>query len=346
MRVVSDSGRQIGNNWTLVAHDADTVEFRTGVWNTRTLTVRDETGSGKLWPIVRLLREGLGRKEIAERAGARRGQVDDLIDRLADLGVMSDAPESVLDTYLSDVFSLGEDFLQPTSRIVVVGDAIAERAADALAASLPGYQIDLRADDFLDNDGDQGVWEDSLTLETDAQKYRSLQDAVVIVATSANNPGRFRYVDTVAASAGFRWIHATIDGPFLFVGPTVIPGQSSCYADFETRVTMNLRERESYLKYKAALADARVLGTRPDILPVLAGLLGSHVALEALNLVTCGTNSTLNKVLAIYLPTMEIAYHEVLPLPTGVDGPYANRDAIALYFDSREWLNDSRLANP
>jgi bacteriocin biosynthesis cyclodehydratase domain-containing protein len=344
--MASDSGRRIGSNWTLVAHDADTVEFRTGVWNTRTLTIRDETASGKLWQLVRLIKDGHGRKEIADRTGARVGQVDDLLDRLTDLGIVSEGPRSVLDNYLLDAISLGEDYTQPTSRIVITGDVVAERAADALTASLPDRQIELRADGFLDNDGDQSVWENSLARQAQAEQHHWLADALVIVATATNNPGRFRYVDTIAATAGFRWMHATIDGPFLFVGPTVIPGQSACYADFETRVAMNLRERESYLKYKAALADGRVIAAKPDVLPPLAGLLGCHVALEALNLVTCGTNSTVNKVLAIYLPTMELAYHEVLPLPTGPDGPYANRDSVALYFDSREWLHDSRLAQP
>jgi hypothetical protein len=340
--MATEPSRRIGDNWTLVAHDADTVEFRTGVWNTRTLTVRDSTKSGTLWRIVQLARQGLGCKEIAAQTGVRTGQVNGLLDHLTGLGVVSDGPASVLDTYLLDVVSLGKELTPATSRIVVVGDAIARHAASVLGEALPKHEVELQDGDFLHNDGDSTIWEDGLALETAAEHYRSLADAVVIVATSANDPSRFRYVDTLAGHIGFRWIHATIDGPFLFVGPTVVPGQSASYADFEARVAMNLRERESYLKYKSAVAAGRVITAQADVIPPLSGIVGSHVALEALNLVTCGTNSTLNKVLAIYVPTMEIAYHEVLPLPG--NGPYANRDAVALYFDFREWTKDPRLA--
>ena len=147
----------------------------------------------------------------------------------------------------------------------------------------------------------------------------------------------------MSAIAGFTWIPAMIDGPFLFVGPTAIPGQSAGYRDFETRVAMNLRERDSYLKFKRALATGAHMRADANVLPPLAGIVASFASLEVVNLIECGTAPTLNKVLSIYVPTMEIAYQEVLPLPGGVDGPYGRRDATALYFDAREWLLDPRL---
>lgn len=51
-----------------------------------------------------------------------------------------------------------------------------------------------------------------------------------------------------------------------------------------------------------------------------------------------GSRFTFNKVLGIYLPTMEIAFHEILRLPQeAVRGPFPNRDEQTLYFDMRQW---------
>lgn len=341
-----ESAPQLAARWTAVAHDANTVEFRTGVWNSRNITLQDEDEKGNLWQLVMLLRQGRTSKEIGKTLGLRTSQVDDVVDSMRALGLVVDSPESALDAYLDEVPTLGAESGINFKRVILVGDEILTSSISAqLSASLPDMPIEVTSEPFRPASSPIAVWEDSLAREAEASSYRQFGDDLVVVATSANDPDRFRFIDLMSAIAGFTWIPAMIDGPFLFVGPTAIPDQSAGYRDFETRVAMNLRERDSYLKFKSALASGAHLRAEANVLPPLAGIVASFASLEVVNLVECGTTPTLNKVLSIYVPTMEIAYQEVLPLPGGVDGPYGRRDATALYFDAREWLLDPRLEN-
>ncbi|GAA0906198.1 hypothetical protein [Virgisporangium aurantiacum] len=335
---------RLSARWTVVAHDADTVEFRTGVWNSRNVTLQDEERRGILWPAVTLLKNGVAPKEIARTVGVRAGDLNDTLDNMRDLGLVVDAPESALDAYLEEAPSLGHDDGFRFDRVVLTGDpSMVANVRSQLDASLRQPRIDVVEFPSAPSAAGYAAWEDSLVREGEAEKYLPYRRSLMVAVTASNDPDRFRFLDLVASMVGFTWLHATIDGPFLFVGPTVIPGQSASYRDFESRVAMNLRERESYLKFKSALASERHLKAHGNVVPPLASLVASFTALEVVNLVECGTAPTLNKVLSIYVPTMEIAYQEVLPLPGGEDGPFARRDATALYFDAREWLLDPRL---
>jgi hypothetical protein len=345
---VSDIARRIGPEWIVVAHDADTVEFRTGVWNSRTLTLHDETRSGKLWPMVRLIGEGAKPKDVATGAGARTGEVLELLDQLSEIGCVTTGPRTVLDTYLDQAIRAQGTAGRRISDIVLTGAAeLVEHIHDALDRALQGSDLfdgtirRLGEEDLLAGATTE-IWQDGLELERAAGRMAHLRDALVVAAGLVNDPQRYQLLDTLAAQVGFTWIHATIDGPFVFVGPTVVPGQTSSYRDFEQRVSINLRERESYLKYKNAMAVA-VGEPSKRVLAPIAAMLAAHTAVETLNYVVCSTNATLNKVLSIYLPTMEIAYQEVLPIPGSTSGSVASRDALSLYFDSREWLLDERL---
>jgi hypothetical protein len=97
---------------------------------------------------------------------------------------------------------------------------------------------------------------------------------------------------------------------------------------------MNLRDAGHYQKYKAAVADARAIMGRPPCYPPLSSLLCGHAALEAANYVMTGSTFTVNKLLSLYLPTMEFSFNEVLRTP-GCDACSScpERDASELYFE-------------
>jgi hypothetical protein len=116
--------------------------------------------------------------------------------------------------------------------------------------------------------------------------------------------------------------------------------RTSCYECFEQRVVMNLREGAGYQRYKQALTTARVVAGADPVQPAVGSILAGHAALETLNYVTTRTSFTLNKVLAIYLPTMELVFNDVPRLPgCRACGPVAERDDQELYFDARAWLD-------
>ena len=103
---------------------------------------------------------------------------------------------------------------------------------------------------------------------------------------------------------------------------------------------MNLRERSSYQAYKRVLARG---GVRPETAPldnVLVALLASLSGFEALNFLLTRTTFTVGKMLAVYLPTFEFTFNDVLRLPGCPEcGSLAERDDRGLYFDVRALLD-------
>nr|WP_225956101.1 TOMM precursor leader peptide-binding protein [Amycolatopsis lexingtonensis] len=164
---------------------------------------------------------------------------------------------------------------------------------------------------------------------------------MVVHATEAVHPLRLAVLNRLALALGTPWLQSAVDGPLLLVGPTFVPDSSACFTCFETRVVMNLREAASYQRYKQALAKAQeVTGTAAEGLGVLTSLVASHTALEAVNFAVTGSTSTVGKVLGIYLPSMEVAYSEVLRLPGCPScGAVPERDGTELYFDVRRWVD-------
>jgi hypothetical protein len=109
---------------------------------------------------------------------------------------------------------------------------------------------------------------------------------------------------------------------------------------------MNLREGGSYERYKHALAEGRASSAVAPLDAVLNALLGSHVAFEALNHALTGVSFTVGKLLAIYLPTMEFTYNEVLRLPgCPACGSKPERDERELYFELQTLLGGTPSSN-
>jgi len=97
-----------------------------------------------------------------------------------------------------------------------------------------------------------------------------------------------------------------------------------------------LRHAASYHDYKRAITEQKLLAGEIPIAPMLARLLACHVGLETVNFALTGSCFTLGKILAIYLPTMEFSFNEVLRVPgCPACGASQERDATELYFDMR-----------
>jgi thiazole/oxazole-forming peptide maturase SagC family component len=183
-------------------------------------------------------------------------------------------------------------------------------------------------------DGNASWIDDGLLFEEKLLVFERWRNAVLVFASRIINPVQLRLLNRICLAHRIPWLHAAIDGPFLFVGPIFVPHRSACYECLETRIMMNLRESASYQRYKLAIADRQVRFGQLPLEPVTCGILSSHASLEAMNYVLTGSSSTVSKMLAIYLPTMEFTYNEVLKLP-GCRGcsPYPERDDQQLYFD-------------
>lgn len=347
-----DANLRVKRSFSVIGHSEDSVELRSGVWNPTSYMLHDDSKSGKLFVMVKALDGSLSPSEVARASGVPRSEVEALIDHLIQLGVVASGPSSALDHYIDSVAP------QPLSRYE------AKRQVDRPVLLLGDPSLTARIGSILSEGLEDGVFEaidsddpllkslidkkappvrDSLSMEKWVETFQPWQGKFVVLALQTIDPVFCSNFNYVAFHLGIPWIHAAIDGPFLFVGPTFMPNSGPCYDCFETRVSMNLREYSSYQHYKRALVEGRVqLGRRPPFSPPLEHLLASHTAMETINYLLSGYAFTFKTVLAIYLPIMEIAFNEVLRLAgCRTCGSVSQRDDQQLYFDLRTAIQEA-----
>ncbi len=339
---------RVKRSFTVVGHSPDVVELRTGVWNPRSYTVTDESGKGKLFDLIRGLDGAQSHKELAKAHGVSRATVEAVVDHLRTLDAVEWSPGSALDSYLDQMSALRVEDGAATSRserCVVMGDeplagAIADLVQDANTTKVERLCAGNRLAERIAT-LDETATHDGLRLAHLAESFAELRGAYMLWSQGVVNPIRSRAFNRIAIELDIPWTHVALDGPFLLVGPTIVPGSSPCYECFETRVVMNLRESASYVAYKQALAASAVKHGKPPMLAAVRQILAGHAALEAVNYLSTGSTFTIGKVLGIYLPTMEIAYQDVLRLPgCAACGSVRGRDDASLYFDARVWASE------
>jgi bacteriocin biosynthesis cyclodehydratase domain-containing protein len=336
---------RIKSSYSVIPHDENTVELRSGVWNPQSYTLVDHSGAGRLAALVRGLDGTRERGDLAKEVGVTRTELEALIDHLDQLSVLEQGPSTALDAFLER--TIGGRIEQPAIGTVrVLGDgASVTQVADLLSAheqlrvlTPAEHQRQL---DLIDNCKLE-VLEDGLAFERFVENFEDWRGCFLVHVSDTVHPLRLAVLNRLALALDTQWIQAATDGPLLLIGPTFIPNSSACFTCFETRVVMNLREAASYQRYKHALAQAGGLATvqAAGCSGVLSALLASHTALEAINMAVTGATSTVGKVLGIYLPSMEMVYSEVLRLPGCPScGTVPERDGTELYFDVRRWID-------
>ncbi|GII60439.1 hypothetical protein Skr01_05240 [Sphaerisporangium krabiense] len=333
---------RIKPSFSVVAHDADTVELRHGVWNVRSYTLTDHARTGRLYGLLTGLDGTTGRAEVAKANGVTRAEVEALVDHLDQLGVIARGPETALDAYIENAGAYVAE--APAPPIVVLGGGpLAAATARVLEPSAPGG-VEVAGEDSAPYrallEADLVALEDGLAFERFAERFEPWRGRLLVHVAEEPHPLRLSVLNRIALTLGTPWIQAAIDGPMVLIGPSFHPPTSACFACFETRVLMNLRESAGYQRYKDALVRRAVRAGEPPTLEALRAMVAGHVGLEALNLALTGYTPTLGKVLGIYVPSMEVAYSEVLRLPgCRACGPVTQREATELYFDVRRWID-------
>jgi bacteriocin biosynthesis cyclodehydratase domain-containing protein len=342
-------------HYSVVPHSSDSVELRYGVWNPVSISLTDDAGSGTLARVLLRLDGTRAVAEIARELDMPRSDVEVVLDQLRGLGALEEAgPRSALQHYA--------DLATPALRtsqlskhrprpVLLLGD---EELTGPLEATLSGRLDDcavrrVAADDpawLTVTEGDPGWLLDGIATQETLPVFESWRDHFLVLATTVPDPGAARVLNKVALELGIPWLHGTLDGPLVVAGPMFLPGRTSCYECFETRVTMNLRDTDSYLRYKRALVESRVRHGRAPLEPALTRLLEAHLAMETINHHLTGSGFTDQKALCVYLPTMEISFTEVLRLPgCPACAPTLERDDRELFFDVRELVLDEVRTN-
>lgn len=348
-RRLLDTRFRLKRHYSLVIHAPDVVEIRHGVWNPTSVTLTDDGGSGRLAAALRSLDGRLSLSEISTREGIQAGELEELVERLADLGLLEEGPGSALDYYVDFVIpnlsALGADRSSRTiAPVFVLGDpSLGDHVVRTLKESFE-EDLSIEMDDgsvrrLLHRD--DAEMRDGFAAAEAASELSSLAGSFVVFATATVNPMELQVFNRIALRHRIPWLHVAVDGPFLLIGPTFVPGRSPCYECLETRVLMNLREKASYVAYKNALSEDRVVEAKAPLQAVLASVAGGLASFEALNYLLTDTTFTFGKVLAVYLPTMELVFNDVVRVPAcDACGTRPERDSNELYFEVGALLRD------
>lgn len=339
---------RVKRHFSVVVHSPDRVELRHGVWNATSLSVSDEGGHGRLSAIVRSLDGTQSVENVACAVGATEQDVRSVVDHLTELGAIEDGPSNFLDHYLDSIRSRN-----PTHRagyetpISLIGPSrLATSVRDTIAAALPSVKIAHCGPEHpLARVGNpERRWlDDGLEFHRGMQAFEDLRGSFVVLLDEVVDPVRAQLVNRVCLHHDVPFFYAAVDGPFVSIGPLVLPGRTSCWECYETRVWMNLRESASYQRYKNALIEEAVNSGEGAVTPVAEALLAAHTSPELLSFITTGTAVTTSQVISIYLPTMEFAVNEVLRVPScSACAPAPESDDHELYFDLRALRRNPR----
>lgn len=331
---------RIKRQYSIIPHSPNIVELRYGVWNPVSFTLTDEAEAGHLFKVLSCLDGSRTPAELAREERIPLAEVEALIDHLNDLGVIESDPTTALDHYLGTVVPWRADNeVQTKHPIILMGDPdgtleIQRYLKDSLQGTdlLVANESDPAWQALTENDTSWLM--DGIDFQERMSLFERWRDKLLVVVMKCINPGQLRILNKVCLQLRTPWIHAAMDGPFLFIGPIIVPHRTACYECLETRVMMNLREHASYQRYKQIIVEGHVKTGQQPVIPAILGMLAAHTALETLNFALTGSSFTINKVLAIYLPTMEFTFNEVLRNPNcSVCSPSSERDDKELYFD-------------
>jgi len=337
---------KIRKNFSVVVHNPDLVEIRTGIWNIFSHVIEDEGKEGKLFEIVKLLLTGnLSTQQIAKESSVSRSVVEGVIDQLAQLGAIETSPASAFDYYLEQTammlnrrqVELSKKLKRP---ILLLGSGVlTDEIERTLFANIEDPQQIQRLDPLSILSSDTEWVENGLEFEKKLTLFEPWKDYLWVCVNEIINPIITGQINRIAFALNINWLHVAIDGPLIFVGPLFRGGDGPCYNCFEKRITMNLREKDSYKNYKLALINQQVHFGKKAQFPALNSLVASFTVMEILNFSLTECAHTYKKALSIYLPTMEIVYNDLLQLSScEVCSTVIHGEKQQLYFDIQTLL--------
>jgi molybdopterin-synthase adenylyltransferase len=141
------------------------------------------------------------------------------------------------------------------------------------------------------------------------------ESQLLVVALDKPDPGLLESVNAACVGSGQAWIPVGLRAWEGFVGPTVIPNETACFACYSLRTKANLAEFEPFQRYENHLkagAPRRVFGSLPQFSPIIAGM----TAIEVAKILTrFSAPTTFGRVLTFDFLSFIAAFHPVLKLP-------------------------------
>jgi bacteriocin biosynthesis cyclodehydratase domain-containing protein len=255
-----------------------------------------------------LEREGLFGPDEAEDARQ-------IVGYLQDRGVLCDASDSLAQVYLDTILG-GTPRLRNAAVAVLGSGAMARQIAARVAELEPGRLL-LAAERplALEPAGATEVVASELDLTDDGAIRTAIEGVgLAIAALDAWSPRALHAVNAAAITARTAWMPAFFDGGEAIVGPTCVPGETSCYFEYEIQQEASLGLRDEYHLFKEALADE---GPEPaaTLLPPFVDIAAGLAVTAALKFLATGRVFTVNRVVHVDVERGSIDYQEVFRLP-------------------------------
>lgn len=347
----SKNNIKIKSSFSIIGHDLNNIELRSGVWNPKIYTLTDESKKGYLLPLVQALDGTRSPAEISVDLNISREEVESLLDHLQQLNVVETFPSTALDLYLSQASpaiytaNSARNLNLKIKKIIIVGDKELSSSLESMLKELNHFPVEKINDDDIKlavlNNTNAEWLSNGLEFEEKLNIFSDWKDCLIVFLQKNINPHASMRLNKLLYTLKIAWFFAAIDGPFLFIGPT-FSHDAACFDCFETRIKLNIKDHISYQKYKNAILLHQVqIAKSIPISLILKHLLVSHAAMEIINYSLTGCAFTKNKTLSIYLPTMEIIFNEFLRVAhCETCGTEHLRDASTLYFDINNLLDN------
>lgn len=344
---MTESYYRIKPQYSIIGHDSNKVEVRYGVWNPMSFYLYDKTESGQLLPFLLALNGKKSIREIVKSLNISRSKAEAVLDQLRSADLIENKVSSAFDFYINNfapLLSLGNQE-EKINELVMLGDSQCVQVASSLIKNIcseKNIKISIENKDISEvfSVENEGMFFNALEKEKRLDSFSHWKNRFVVVLMTSLDLVALSQINTIAYELNVPWILGVIDGPTILIGPTFVPLQGPCFGCYEARVGMNLRENVRYVEYKKKLFSGNpAKGPETPLLEVLRHILCAHVALEVTNYLLTENTYTIGKVLSMYLPTMEIAYNEVLPFSgCSVCGKKTIRDDYQLYFDIEDMI--------
>jgi len=141
---------------------------------------------------------------------------------------------------------------------------------------------------------------------------------IVLLAMEVYHPRLFAEVNAVALRARKPVMYSFVDGSIAFVGPLMIPGETSCYVCLESLLESNILSQSTFQSVKSYVegveengSDSRI-GGMPPLHDVMAGFLVDAIVRY---LFQASSVPFLDRMLCIDFDTLEMKVEDILKNP-------------------------------
>jgi hypothetical protein len=306
---------------TVIRHAANNYEFRFGIWNSHSIFAALEADV-ELLGLLGELPSNSTASELAKKYGLSVGDLEDLLRHLENEKLfINDVPEPMFSLFGSHNF--GREGQR--SSFVIVSES---RQADLLERGLASVGATVRfMSPKLMNEillASRDLPDDFAISTVSVAARQELEGSTVVFLDEVNNPLFINLLAAVSRELCCPFLPIIADGPFLFIGPMYLD-PSPCFECFETRLLSHVRDKLSYAAYKNSFAHGGSLVKKNSGLSVwsknIAESLGTS---QCIAFHMSGSCHVADKLLSVYLPTMEFVYHDLLSVSScktcGVSG--------------------------